>query len=419
MSETFNSNNSSARSELPLQKRALFYVFDRGTGIGHLRRLSTIAEQMQGRFACLVVTGHRAAAHWFVPQACEYVRIPSWDGLLGANARYWGRAPFVNMSKAQAVEFRTEILRGIVRGFKPDAIFVDHLPLGAEEELAAILRDAPCRKYFVTRGVLNETENLRQLILGGKAGDYLRVHYDRVFVASDPRVFDFCRQYNIPAEIREKAIHVGYVTQKIPYEQKLKTRTARGIGVSDIWVVASAGGGQHGEELIENCIGLGNEYPDIAFDIVIGPRSKLASADPIWSASTQGRLRIHKEVPHLAQLNASADIVISAGGYNTLLEAVQGSADILCFPSRKNTRDEQYQHAARLKKFVNIEVSTEVRELVPLFDKALTSLLQHRRGDRRGELLLDGAANIRKVVEQDLGSTSFGDSPAKEDSESA
>ena len=44
-----------------LQKRALFYVFDGGTGVGHLQRLACIARQMQGRFACLIVTGHRAA----------------------------------------------------------------------------------------------------------------------------------------------------------------------------------------------------------------------------------------------------------------------------------------------------------------------------------------------------------------------
>ena len=96
------------------QKRALFYVFDGGTGIGHLRRLACIARQLQGRFACLIVTGHREAAHWFVPQACEYVHLPSWDSLIAEKARYWGREPFADLDRRGAIRLRREILHGIV-----------------------------------------------------------------------------------------------------------------------------------------------------------------------------------------------------------------------------------------------------------------------------------------------------------------
>jgi len=386
-----------------LQKRALFYVFDGGTGVGHLRRLACIARQMQGRFACLIVTGHRAAAHWFIPEECEYVHLPSWDSLLAAKAHYWGRKPFIALDKRDAVRLRMEILNGIVRGFQPDAIFVDHLPLGAEEELATILEETRCNKYLVTRGVLNETEDLRQLILGGKARDYLRTHYDRIFVASDRKVFDFPRQYNIAPEIREKTLHTGYVAQHIPPEAISRTRASRGLAEEDIWVVASAGGGQWGEQLIERCLELAGKYPDIAFDIVMGPRSSLAWEDRYQTVIAHNRLRLHKEVPHMPYLNASADLVISSGGYNTLVEALQGRAEILCFPLRKDQRDEQYQHAMRLKKFVTIDVSTDLRDLPVLFDRAIDGLGLPRRGDRRAELNLAGAVNIERIVAEDLG----------------
>ena len=386
-----------------LQKRALFYVFDGGTGVGHLQRLACIARQMQGRFACLVVTGHRAAAHWFIPEECEYIHLPSWDSLLAAKAHYWGRKPFIALDKRDAVRLRTEILHGIVRGFQPDAIFVDHLPMGAEEELATILEEARCNKYLVTRGVLNETEDLRRLILGGKAHDYLRTHYDRLFVASDQRVFDFPRQYNIAPEIREKTLHTGYVAQYIPPETISRTRASRGLAEEDIWVVASAGGGQLGEPLIERCLELAGKYPNIAFDIVMGPRSSLAWEDRYQTVIAHNRLRLHKEVPHMPYLNASADLVISSGGYNTLVEALQGRAEILCFPLRKDQRDEQYQHAMRLRRFVNIDVSTDLRDLPVLFDRAIGGLGLSRRGDRRAELNFAGAVNIERIVAEDLG----------------
>ena len=392
-----------SRVTLEPQRRALFYVFDGGTGLGHLRRLACIAKQLQGRFACLIVTGHRAAAHWFVPEECEYVRLPSWDSLFEAKARYWGRKPFIRVDKQGAVQLRREILNGIVRGFQPDVIFVEHLPLGAEEELTAILENTRCRKYLVTRGVLNETEELRRLILGGKAHEYLKTHYDRIFAASDRRVFDFLRQYNIDPELSEKTLHTGYITQNISPEMILRTRVERGLEDGDIWVVASAGGGQLGEQLIEGCLELAGMHTNIAFDIVIGPRSNLAWADQLSPVIARDRLRLHKEAPHMRYLNASADLVISSGGYNTLLEAVQGKADILCFPLRKDQRDEQYQHAARLRKFVNIDVSPDFRDLPTLFNRAIAGLTPHRRSDRRADLNLGGAANIERIVLEDLG----------------
>ncbi|GMT99605.1 glycosyltransferase [Corallococcus caeni] len=387
----------------PPQKRALFYVFDAGTGVGHLRRLSSIARQLQGRFSCLVVTGHRAAAHWFVPEECEYVHLPSWDSLLEAKARYWGREPFVAFDKRRAIRLRREILRGVVRGFQPDAIFVDHLPLGAEEELSTILKNTRCRKYFVTRGVLNETEDLRRLILGSKAHHYLMTQYDRIFVAADSKVVDFARQYNLPPELRAKTLHTGYVAQGISPELIARARADRGLGDDDVWVVASAGGGQMGERLIAGCLELASKFKNVAFDIVMGPRSKLTWPDPHRTVIVRERLHLHKEAAHMPYLNASADLVISSGGYNTLQEALQGKANILCFPYRTDLRDEQYQHAVRLQRFVNLKVSVDLSELEGLFARALRELGRHRRADRRDELDRAGAANIERIVLADLG----------------
>ncbi|MFD2349662.1 hypothetical protein ACFSTC_10225 [Nonomuraea ferruginea] len=96
-----------------------------------------------------------------MPEECEYVHLPSWDSLLEDKARYWDRRPFVVLDEAGAVRLRKSILTAVVEAFEPDVIFVDHLPLGAGEELAEVIEDTRCLKYLVTRGVLNETANLR------------------------------------------------------------------------------------------------------------------------------------------------------------------------------------------------------------------------------------------------------------------
>jgi predicted glycosyltransferase len=388
-----------------MKKRALFYVFDAGSGVGHLRKISVVARQLQGRFACLVVTGHRAAAHWFVPEECEYVHIPSWDSLIGKKSRYWGRTSFIDGGGREALRLRKEILDGIVRGFRPDAIFVEHLPLGAEEELATILELVDCRKYLLTRGVLNETEDLRRLILGGRAHEFLMAHYDRILVAADPKVFDFAHQYNLAPALREKTLHTGYVAQPISADAIARTRADRGLTDSHIWVVASAGGGQFGEPLVEACLELAAVNPEIAFDIVMGPRSKLAWADPHRTLVVRDHVHLHKETAHMPYLNAAADLVISSGGYNTLVETLQGRARMLCIPYRLSHRDEPYQHMLRLKEYVDIEVSTDLADLPRLFVRAIEALPARRGADRRAELDMAGAVNIERVVSADLGVT--------------
>jgi predicted glycosyltransferase len=386
------------------QKRAIFFVFDGGTGVGHLRILACISRKLQGRFSCLIVTGHRAAAHWFVPEECEYIHLPSWDSLLKSKASYWRREPFICVEQGAAIQLREGILRGVVEAFAPDVIFADHLPLGAHEELSGIIKSTKCLKYFFTRGILNETENLRQLILGGKAHDYLKLHYDKVLVATDRKVFNFSRRYNISPEIRDKTVHTGYVIERVPPDTVKRVREERGLKSGDIWVVASAGGGQRGEPLIESCLELARTHREIVFDIVLGPRSCLPWEDKHRTIIARDNLYLHKEAPYqMPYLHASADLVISSGGYNSLLETLQGKAKILCIPYRTDRRDEPYHHAHCLKKFVDIDVSTNLSELHALFESAIGSIGCHEARDRRGDLDINGTALIETIVLKDLG----------------
>lgn len=399
-----NSENVTlSKSTTTPQKRALFYVYDGGTGVGHLRMLSLIANRLQGRLSCLIVTGHRAAAHWFVPEKCEYIHIPSWDSLLLSRARYWGREPFISLEDNEAIRLRKDMLSALISAYRPDAIFVDHLPLGAREELSDIIRDTPCLKYFVGRGIQNESFNLRQLTLGGQADQYLKSYYHRLLIALDQKVFDFSKRYNTSTQIRDKTLHTGYVINIVTKDVIRKTREDRGLKSGDVWVVASAGGGQLGESLIESCLELARVYPDIFFDIVQGPRSKLPWEDAHRAVIAKGKLRLHKETHEMAYMHAAADLVISSGGYSSFLETLQGNAKILCFPYRMDRRDEPYQHALCLKKFVDIELSTELSQLPIFFKKALVSIPCHEVRDRRGELDFNGTAFIENIVLQDLG----------------
>lgn len=382
--------------------RALFYVFDGGSGIGHLRRVARIAEVMQDRFSCLIVTGHDAAPQWIVPRGCEYLRLPAWDNLISAKAAYWGRTPFLDVSLEEAVRMRSTMLEGVVRAFQPDVLFVDHLPLGAEAELAQILKHTRCRKYLVTRGVQNETEDLKRLLLGGAALDSLRNDYDRIFSAIDPRIFNLAAQYGLPAEVVSKIASVGYVAPRDAMEIRSETRAAHGIADDALWAVASAGGGQWGEPLIEACLALAERDSQVRFDIVLGPRTSLSRPKNSPEYRAGGRIRLHGACHHLAALHAAADVVITTGGYNSILEALQGQARIVCIPYRKSQQDEPFRHATLLGDYVALQVDNDLARLPALLDNAIAACRAGPVTDRRQELHTNGADRIARIVLDDM-----------------
>jgi predicted glycosyltransferase len=380
-------------------------VFDGGSGIGHLRRLARIAAAMQDRFSCLIMTGHDAAPQWLVPQGCEYLRLPSWDSLIRSKAAYWGRPPFLDLSLPEAARFRSTILEGAVRAFQPDVLFVDHLPLGAEAELGHILKHTRCRKYLVTRGLQNETEDLERLVLGGAALDSLRTDYDRIFSAIDPRVFDLSAQYGLPSEVVAKIDSVGYVAPSAGIDRRAVTRAAHGVADDELWVVASAGGGQWGEPLVEACLDLAALHQEARFDIVIGPRSRLPvpAVSPEYRAG--GRIRVHASCQSLADLHAAADVVITTGGYNTLLECIRGQARILCIPYRRDHRDEPFRHATLLGAHVDLKVENDLSHLPAMLENAIRECRAGPPIDRRAGLQMSGADRIAEIVLDDVGAS--------------
>jgi predicted glycosyltransferase len=329
--------------------------------------------------------------------------VPAWDSLLAEKAAYWGREPFLADGPDAALALRRNLMQGIVDAFQPDVLFVDHLPLGMRGELEHIIDHAECRKYLVTRALQNETENLPELLLAGKALAAIKERYDRVLVAMDPRVFDVQDRYPALAAVADKCRTVGYVVDPAVPDDVARRRHARGLRQGDLWAVASAGGGQHGEALIAASCDLAAAHPGIAFDIVIGPRSNLDPERLAERSRAAINLRLHRQVSDMAALHAAADIVISSGGYNSLLESLQGQARIVCIPSRKSERDEQYLHAAHLRSFAAIDVDIDVTRLPALFAKAVAELRTGPRVDGRRELDFDGAGNIRRIVLADMG----------------
>jgi predicted glycosyltransferase/glycosyltransferase involved in cell wall biosynthesis len=381
------------------QPRVLFFAHD-GTGLGHLKRLSHLAEAIQGPCACLMVTGHSATS-LVIPETIEFVHLPSHDNLLPDKASYWGREPFLKLDRDHALAFRRQMLESVVNDFEPDIIVVDYLPLGHHSELKAIISKSPAQKYFIMRGVLDVPGNVRLDLLWGEAERALQYQFKKLLVAGDIRVCDIIKEYELRPEIADKVEYIGYVSAPLLKRNRDRIRTERGLSSNDLWVVCSAGGGEFGEEFIRECERLSCYFPDIYFDIIFGPRAN--SEWPFCSGDIfiSGKTRYLRGPRNLGKLHGSADIIISTGGYNSMVEAMEGSATIICSPSQKRKSGEQYTHASRLREFYPIEIAEEPSQIKRILQEIIST--PREKVNIRSVLDFSGIEKFREILFNDLG----------------
>lgn len=380
--------------------RVLLYVHD-GTGLGHLRRMSRIAGALQGPCSCLLVTGHRAAS-WMVPESCEYAHVPSLDSLIPSKAAYWGRDPFLDLSRDQVAPFRAQMIESVVEAFRPDAIIVDYLPLGKYDELEGVVRRHPARKYLVLRGVLDHPANVRIDILDGKAEQLVEEFFSRVFVACDPLVCDVVAEYGLSDILARKTSYVGYISDPVPRGERERARQARVLPPDGIWVVCSAGGGRLGERLVEECTLLSRVCPrEWTLDVVAGPKSRLGGhgEEVPWM---EGRHRFWHEARGLPLLHAAADVVVCPGSYNSIVEAMEGGARLVCAPVQLDMNDEQYIHPQRLKEHYPLWVVTSLHEVPRILEDAVAHCRSAAKPDARERLDLNGQATLRRLLLHEL-----------------
>lgn len=380
------------------QPRVVIFTHD-GRGLGHLRRLSLIAKSLQRECAVLIVTGHRSGS-WMIPEECEFVHLPSLDSLDFRRSRHWGRQPFWADGELKGRSLRKALLEAVFDVFQPHAMILDYLPMGQEGEMFEfILQKRAEHCYFILRGVLGDGRALNEQILNAKGRRLLSEFYKRIFVAADARIIDVVEEYALPREIAEKVVYAGYVVDCGLPELRHAMRKERGIPSTAQWVVCSAGGGKYGEDLIENCYDLIDLFPETYFDVVLGPRSRLALAGTKWIDFP--RVRILKEDSALATIHAACDVLISRGGYNSMLEGLVGGTSVIAVPIPGDS--EQYPHAMRLSKYCAVEVVTDLFQLPVQLEKALEAGRSNGTPSCLKDLLnINGASVIKEHIMRDL-----------------
>lgn len=379
------------------QKRILFYVHD-GTGFGHLSRLCKIAEYLQGDFSCLIVSGHRAMSY-LVSEKCEYIHLPNIDSFKFHKSNYWNRLPFLqNMEHSKIIEFRENLMISIVKEFKPDIMIIDFFPAGKYYEIENIIINYECIKYYILRGIIDRSKDLTDfyLPLNEKSLQILEKYYNKIIVTCDEAICNVEKEFNFNKALRAKTIYAGFVSKSVSESEILQIRAQRGLTDIDKWIVCSSGSGKYGEYLIEECLRTAQYFPNITFDIVRGSQSQENWNSLAYDFEIFNRTIYLNSSTKLSFLHASADIVICHGGYNSLVESIEGGSYIIVFP---NTGD-QFITAKLLEKYHKILYTENISEMKNMIDLALSDINNKMNG--KNSLNFNGLENIKKTLIKDI-----------------
>lgn len=354
-------------------------------GLGHLRRNTAIAHALLGRdpeLKIVLLTGSPVVNDVPIPAGVDIVHLPSVVKV--GRESYQPAQPGRTMPRLFAE--RSGMLASTLLRVRPDVFLVDHAPLGMKGELALALEMAreilpSTRVVLGLRDVLDDAETVRSLWQEQSIYAALENLYDQILVYGCRELFDVACEYALPAAVAERTVFTGYIAKDPGLEPaaaqlhpwpRLRRAAAKRL-------LVTGGGGGDSAQLFDRFL---EAWPTVSAQ---APSQALLVTGPLMSEDARRSLGIKTAglhgvelldfSPAMLSLLADADLVVSMGGYNSLLEAVTLRKRIVCCP-RVTPRREQLIRAQilaglGLAKLARLD-QTSVEEFAQVILDALT-----------------------------------------------
>lgn len=379
-------------------------------GLGHIRRSLEIAQHLSEHIpqaSLVMLTGSMQAHAYSLPDRMEYIKLPALTK--DTDGRYCSR--LLPHAIDITVKLRQKIILESVRNLKPDILIVDKAPAGIRGELVPALNfiktKLPATRVILgMRDIEDHPDHVR--VEWEKSGvvPLLKSNYHAIFLYGSRTLYDPVKEYGLAPIIEKKFISCGYVgrTQEAISRDRIRTEL---LLQTDRLVLATPGGGDDGYPLLKTYIEMLRKHaastpPTFDTLLVTGPlmspqhRRRLQQA-----ASPELALTVLEFTPHLYGYLASADLVVSMGGYNTVVEILTANQRGIIVP-RVHPRLEQYIRAERLAAHGLIDMIHPDQLTPGRLLNAITQSLQRPRPPRLQDIgvPLNGAANVSKAVKQ-------------------
>jgi predicted glycosyltransferase len=366
-------------------------------GMGHLVRSLEVAGALARDWDVTFVTGGDVPRSLPLPEKVEMLRLPAVES----------SADFKVLSGENVKARRLEMLRACYECTVPDVLMIELFPFGRKQfafeliPLLGLARKNGTRVACSLRDILVRRPD--QAEYEARVCEITREYFDLVLVHSDPEFQRLEDSFSRVGDLGCPVVYTGYVHRRAnetAFEQAGPT------------IVCSIGAGkcESGHHLVEAVIGaaglLQNKLPHY-FEIFTGPFMPDADyARLAGKAAEFANVTLSRFTPDLAGTMRRADLSVSMGGYNTIMDVLAANVRALVYPEVGNSDNEQRVRAAKLAAMGAIEM-LETFELIPdLLTTRITGALN--KPASKISLDMNGAEGTRRMIRAQFVPTALG-----------
>ncbi|ADU64301.1 MAG: hypothetical protein KUA35_06045 [Pseudodesulfovibrio sp.] len=382
--------------------RVLFYC-QHVLGVGHVFRSLEIVRALANHEVVMVTGG---AEIDFEPLAnMVHERLP---GLMMSPdfKTFIPMEPGLSLDEVRAR--RLDRFRAVMAQYRPDILLVELFPFGRRAfrfELLPILKGVRagewgrCKTACSLRDILVEKPDPAKY--ARRVLDMLNPHFDLVLVHADPTLVTLDETFPAMADIAPPVRYTGYVAARSA--PGAGTALRHELGLDTPLIVASAGGGQVGNELIRAAIHssiiLAETHPHalMAFTGPYAPDADHARCQAL--AANHPHITVRRFTSRFPAYLDAANLSLSLGGYNTTMNLLAANTYGLILPFTQNR--EQAMRTSRLEQRHAVGLlapaDLDPARLATRITQALT------RTTTATPLNLDGAAATARNLEELVG----------------
>lgn len=330
-------------------KKIMFYC-QYLAGMGHLVRSTEIIRSLVKDFEVCLIHGGQLVPGFEFPQAVRIVHLPAvWecDNQL---------KPVDNFLTIEEVKIRrTQKILTTLAEFQPDCIITECFPFGKQKikfELLPMLKQAQSddrqitivcslRDLIMTQGMSSEARIQRQQ----KVCQLINRYYDLVLFHGDSKLLSLEDSFPPVDNLNCEVYYTGYIAPTL--------NDTLGLHQSEQVIVASVGGGRHGYPLLEGILAaspiLKKSLPH-KIHCFAGPfMAESEFAQLQQAAAETDNVIVHRFTPSLTEYLQKAELSVSLGGYNTVMNILKTKVRALLLPSlSEHQADEQSIRAEKL-----------------------------------------------------------------------
>ena len=352
----------------------IFFYCQHVLGIGHLVRSAEIVRELSRDFQVLLVSGGEKPDGFRFPEHedIEVLQLPPLKTSPDfANLQVCGSGRSLEEIKT----LRSTILLEAFAKFRPHAIVTELFPFGRKHfsfELLPLLehsrqqRPKPLvvssvRDILVTK---NDQEEFEQRVC-----DLVNAFYDLILVHGDQNFQTLDETFSRVSDLDRPVVYTGYVVRhNRPNVADAARLPSPEHGQPAI--VVSNGSGQYltGQMLLESVLHaarlLQSRIPH-AFHVFAGPLMPEEAYGRLQAlACESSNVKLSRFTPDLGAVLKRAELSVSMGGYNTMMDVLSSGVRALVYPVTSNGDQEQIVRAESLATRGVIDV-IRTEELAP------------------------------------------------------